>query len=234
MVRPHRHKHHDILPFHALLLPRPPHNPLNRLPPRLRHVLPTRVHPLAIPSIRLLVLSNPHREAREPRPAVYPSVFLRELSEDGAAHGDGVAWLGAGGVVRGRGGVDDFPSSVLRKIIRPSATPFYHPFLRSERVPGEVRLGPGWGMDGDDVGLEERVGQAIDHGVDAQGEEVLVVVCVDGGRDGGAVGVWLAGGEDVDLEDAGEADFELDGAVLVEAVVPDVFWEAVIQARLSW
>lgn len=70
--------------------------------------------------------------------------------------------------------------------------------------------------------------QAVDHGVYAEGEEVLVVVRIDVGGDGGAVGIGFTRFLDVDLEDTGEPYFELDGAVLVEAVVPDVLYESIM------
>jgi hypothetical protein len=64
----------------------------------------------------------------------------------------------------------------------------------------------------------------VDGRVEAQAEEVLVVVRVDAWVDFRAVGSsGLAFGDGVGGEDAGEFDFELDDAVLVEDPVDAVF-----------
>lgn len=75
----------------------------------------------------------------------------------------------------------------------------------------------------DGIVLDDRVVEAVDHGVDADGEKVLVVLGVDLGRDGDAVGagglVWR---QDVGVEDAGGLDLVLERAVLVKVVVEAV------------
>lgn len=73
------------------------------------------------------------------------------------------------------------------------------------------------------VDLEDGVLGPVDVGVDAQTEEMLVVVRVDAWVDFGApaLGV-LAGVHGVGVEDAGQLDFQLDRAVLVEDPVDAV------------
>ena len=65
--------------------------------------------------------------------------------------------------------------------------------------------------------------QAVDHWVYADREEVLVVVSVDVGCDGCPVWIRFAVLERVDLQNAAEADFELDISILVEIIIPNVF-----------
>lgn len=77
---------------------------------------------------------------------------------------------------------------------------------------------------GDGVDFEDGVVVAVDGRVEAETEEVLVVVCVDARVDFCAVGrCGLAGREGVGGEDSGEFDFELDYAVLVHDPVDAVF-----------
>lgn len=64
--------------------------------------------------------------------------------------------------------------------------------------------------------------EAVEHGVDAEGEEVRVVLAVDAWGDACPVGRGFVGVVHVSLNYPGEADFELEGTVLVEVVVPDV------------
>lgn len=95
---------------------------------------------------------------------------------------------------------------------------------RRERVPRMVRARRG--RDGYDVGLEHGVRQPVDHRVYADREEVLVVLRRDAARD--CCCVRARGGLErvfgVYLQDAGEADLELDVPVLVESVVEYVFY----------
>lgn len=75
----------------------------------------------------------------------------------------------------------------------------------------------------DGVNLEDGVVGPVDHGVDAQAEEMLMVVCVDSRVNFGApaLGV-LTGVHGIGVEDTRQLDVELDGAVLVEDPVDAV------------
>lgn len=71
--------------------------------------------------------------------------------------------------------------------------------------------------------LDDRVVGAVNLGVDSEGEDVLVVVGVDGGSDLGAVGGGNLGGvHAVGVEHARQLDLELVGAVEGEGVVEAV------------
>ena len=77
---------------------------------------------------------------------------------------------------------------------------------------------------GPGIDLEDCVVRSVDVGVDAQAEEMLMVVRVDAGIHLGAPALGiLTGIHGVGVEDAGELDLELDGAVLVEDPVDAVF-----------
>lgn len=52
---------------------------------------------------------------------------------------------------------------------------------------------------------------------------MLMVLCVDVFRDSRSEGIGFAILGNVDLQDTSEAYFELDAAILVEIIVPDVF-----------
>ena len=96
--------------------------------------------------------------------------------------------------------------------------------LGVEGVAVEILDGAEFAGAGGGVDLEDGVVGSVDVGVHAQTEEMLVVVGVDSRVHFGApaVGVF-AGVHGVGVEDAGEFDFELDGAVLVEDPVDAVF-----------
>ena len=121
--------------------------------------------------------------------------------------------------------VDDRPAAVCGEVEVRRAEDGRR--ARRERVQCVVQDGAGRGgrVERDDVGLHDGVVDAVDHGVDAHGEDVLVVLRGDAARDGGGEGRGGGRGRvfDGDLDDAGEAELELDVAVLVEAVVEDVF-----------
>lgn len=53
---------------------------------------------------------------------------------------------------------------------------------------------------------------------------MLVVLGVNTRCDDGAVWATFVFVSDVDVQDTSETDLELDAAVLVEVVVPDIFW----------
>ncbi len=74
------------------------------------------------------------------------------------------------------------------------------------------------------VDLEDGVGWSIDVGIDAQAEQVLVIVGVDARRDFGAPAMEvLARVHGISVKNAGEFDVKLDGAVLVKDPVDGVF-----------
>lgn len=79
-------------------------------------------------------------------------------------------------------------------------------------------------VGGDGVALHDGVVAPVDFGVDAEREEVLVVVCGDLGRDFGAVRrcglCWVHA---VGVQHARQLDLELVGAVQGESVVESVF-----------
>ena len=90
-------------------------------------------------------------------------------------------------------------------------------FVRVEGVAVFVFGGANFAGAAGGVDHEDGVVGAVDVGVDAHAEEVLVVVGVDAGVDFGAPAVEvfaLVAWECV--QDAGELDFELDGAILVK------------------
>ena len=63
--------------------------------------------------------------------------------------------------------------------------------------------------------------------VDVEGDEALVAVRVDAGATVVPQGFGSPGPKTCKLEDTGGMEFILGGAVLVEAVVPYVFYEVV-------
>ena len=62
---------------------------------------------------------------------------------------------------------------------------------------------------------------------------MLVVMRVDIRRDGRTEVIGLAVGLDIDLHDSGQADLDLDVAVLVEEVVEEVFYNTPVLASLG-
>lgn len=101
---------------------------------------------------------------------------------------------------------------------------FVFGFLGEEGVAVGIFGGADGARAGQGVGLEDGVVGAVNVGVDAQTEEMLMIVGVDAGVDFGApaLGVF-ARVHGIGVEDTGEFDFELDGAVLVEDPVDAVF-----------
>lgn len=89
--------------------------------------------------------------------------------------------------------------------------------LRVKGVAVEVLLGADLAWAAGSVDLEDGVAGAVDVGVDAETEQVLVVVRVDAGVHfcPPSLGV-LAGEHGVGVQDTRELDLELDGAILVE------------------
>ena len=75
---------------------------------------------------------------------------------------------------------------------------------------------------------------AVDGGVDAEGEEVLMVGCHDAESDDGAVGDGVADVDGVGGKDACWADFVVDGGVLVEVEGEDAFVVADGDDRLQY
>ena len=88
---------------------------------------------------------------------------------------------------------------------------------------GDLRTAD-WFWGGLGVDLEDGVVGAVDFGVDAEAEEMLMVVCVDAGVDLGApaFGVFVRV-HGVGVQDTREFDFELDRAVKMERPVDAVF-----------
>ena len=90
-------------------------------------------------------------------------------------------------------------------------------------IAGEVHRGTSGSVgERDDVGLDDGVLEAIDHGVHTEAEHMLVVMCVDVRSDGGTEWIWLIVLGDIDLQNASQANLEFDMAVLVEMVIPNV------------
>ena len=97
-------------------------------------------------------------------------------------------------------------------------------FLGHESVAVSVLFASHRGVAGDGVHLEDGVLVAVDRWVEAQTEQVLVVVRVDTGVDLCTVRRGrLAGGHCVGRKDAGQLDFELDDTILVHDPVDHVF-----------
>lgn len=93
---------------------------------------------------------------------------------------------------------------------------FHHP----PRVPVRVLLVAF--RDGDRVFLDERVRAAVEHRVDAQAEQMLVVLCQDARGDNIAPGAALSFVDQRRRNDARGPRFEFDGPALVEQPGKDV------------
>lgn len=95
--------------------------------------------------------------------------------------------------------------------------------LAVEAVSVGVLGGSNGRLGGHGIVLDDRVVRTVNLGVDSEGEDVLVVVGVDGGSDLGAVGGGDLGGvHAVGVEHARQLDLELVGAVEGEGVVEAV------------
>lgn len=97
-----------------------------------------------------------------------------------------------------------------------------HLVLHNETVACEVLFRASGGAERDDVGLDDRVVEAIDHRVDPNGEQVLVVVCVDTRSDSRTVKVGFVLSSDIHLQNSGKTDLNFNVTVLIEMIVPDV------------
>lgn len=210
----------SLHPTSRLILRNPLLNAIRRRLARAGHVLARRPHARLL----LLIPDDPQRPAREARTLRDPRVVARHEGHERALVHHGVPrGFPRRGVCAGR--VDDRPAAVCRKVEVGRAEDGRR--ARRERVQCVIQHGPvcGGRVERDDVGLHDGVVDAVDHGVDAHGEDVLVVLCGDAGGDGGGEGRGGGRGRvfDGDLDDAGETELELDVAVLVESVVEDVF-----------
>lgn len=203
--------HHEVLVPH-ILLPR-------GIVCHAINLFQRLIRPLASgPQIPVAVPRHPNMVLSEARPASSDGVLMREdcltgLGDELEAHGiarDGIE----------DAFVDDFEAAVREgRGVRGGR------FLdrRLDHAPGvSVRVLVLRGRDGDAVFLDDGVERAVDHGVDAHAEEVLVVCCEHAGRDYGAPVGGLAGVDRGGGDDAGCACFELEVAVLHEYPGPDV------------
>lgn len=87
--------------------------------------------------------------------------------------------------------VRDCPPAVRRQLeISPAlALPHDRRRLGGKRVPGVVERRTGRRVgQGDNVSLDDGVREAVDHGVEPDGEDVLVVLGADARRNGGGKG----------------------------------------------
>ena len=213
-----RMPHHDVLVLDArILISRDPGGQALRGTSRvLRHV------PAGGEFLFVGVLGDVQGVAREARAVPDQAAFFRHQAGDFAGDelvGHGVVRVGVELV-----GVGDVPGSACVVVADAGGLGFEGGFPRLESVAVAVRGAADGGVAGDGVDFEDGVGVAVDGGVEAQAEEVLVVVRVDARIDLGAVGGGgLLGGEGVGGEDAGEFDFELDDPVLVHGPVDTVF-----------
>ena len=119
--------------------------------------------------------------------------------------------------------VDDSPSALFRELVGSAGLIGKDSVFWIEGIPSVVLIRAGRGVQRKDVGFYNGIAQAIDHGVDPNAEHVLMVVRVDVRRNGGSERSGLSVFADVDGQDTSKTDLELDAAILVEVVVPDVF-----------
>ena len=168
------------------------------------------------------VASDVHGVAGEARAVPDQTAFFGHEAGDFA--GDEFVGDGVFGVRVEDVGVGDVPGAAGVVVADARSCGFQRGFARHEGVAVAVLFAADGGVAGDGVDFEHRVGVPVDGRVEAQAEEVLVVVRVDAWVDFRAVGSsGLAFGDGVGGEDAGEFDFELDDAVLVEDPVDAVF-----------
>lgn len=97
-----------------------------------------------------------------------------------------------------------------------------HPVLHDETVAREVFFRASGSAERDNVGLDDGVVEAIDHWVDSNGEQVLVVVCVDIRSNSRTVWVGFVLASDIHLKNSGKTDLNFNVTVLIELIVPDV------------
>lgn len=162
-----------------------------------------------------------HGVAREARAVPHQTAFFRHQAGDFARDelvGDGVLGVRVE-LVR----VGNVPGAAGVVVADAGRLGFERGFACHEGVAVPVFLAADGGVAGHRVDFEDGVRVPVDGRVEAQAEEVLVVVRVDARVDFCAVG---RGGfslcEGVGGQDAGEFDFELDDAVLVHDPVDAV------------
>lgn len=121
-------------------------------------------------------------------------------------------------------GVRNVPSPDRLVIADASAHGLQRRLLGHESVAVSVFFASHRRVAGNGVYLEHRVLVAVDRWVEAETEQVLVVMRVDAGVDLSTVRCGrLARGHCVGRKDAGKLDFKLDNAVLVHDPVDHVF-----------
>ena len=210
--------HHDVLVLDArILISRDPGGQALRGTSRvLRHV------PAGGEFLFVGVACDVHGVAGEACAVPDETVFFGHEAGDFA--GDEFVGDGVFGVRVQLVGVGDVPGAAGVVVADAGCLGFEGSFARHESVAVAVLFAADGSVAGHGVDFEDGVGVAVDAGVEAQAEEVLVVVRVDARVDFCAVGRGgLAFGDGVGGEDAGEFDFELDYAVLVHDPVDAVF-----------
>ena len=168
------------------------------------------------------VASDVHGVAGEARAVPDQTAFFGHEAGEFAGDefvGDGVFGVGVEDV-----GVGDVPGAAGVVVADAGCLGFEGGLSGHEGVAVAVLAAADGGVAGYGIDFEDGVGVPVDGRVEAQAEEVLVVVRVDARVDFCAVGRGaLAGRECVGGEDAGEFDFKLDDAVLVHDPVDAVF-----------
>jgi hypothetical protein len=209
---------HNILILNTrVLISRDPRRQTLRWAPRvLRHVAP------GWEFLLVGVSSDVHGVAREACAVPDKTAFFGHEAGDFA--GDEFVGDGVFGVRVEFVGVGDVPGAAGVVVADAGALSLEGGFARHERVAVAVLLAADGRIAGHGIDFEHCVGVPVDARIEAQAEEVLVVVRVDARVDFCAVGRGgLAFSDGVGGEDAGEFDFELDDAVLVQNPVDAVF-----------
>jgi hypothetical protein len=215
---------HDILVLDVLVFLGPTRHAVLRLLPRSRQVLASRPHPTPA-SVRVRVGDDPQRLLGEARPPPDPAVGLREHARHTTLGVDAVPNLLSGRVVRARG-VDNAPPPVRLPVVVAGAIGrvLKRLLLDNKAIARVVGCRARWRVrERNNVGLDDRVRQAIDHRVDTKREEVLVMLGKNTRSHRRSERVLVVIAARIDLHDASQANFELDGAILIEVVVPNVF-----------
>lgn len=213
----------DILVLNRQLALNPRANGILRVVLGLRYVLSSRPYPHRSVLAILDIPADPDRVLQEPSALRSPPIQLGHHRRRAAFDADGVPDVLARAIMLPCG-VDDTPPALLLKVVRAAGFVLDDDVLGVERVAGEVVFGSSCCVDGEDVGLDEAVVHAVDHGVDAYAEHVLMVLGVDIGGYSGTEGIGLVILGDINGEDSSQADLEFDASILIEVVIPDVFW----------
>jgi len=96
--------------------------------------------------------------------------------------------------------------------------------LDDKAISGKVLSGTLGMIDGNNLGFDDRVLQAVEHGINAERKDVLVVMGINARGDGCSVRSGFVRTSNIDLQDSSKANLNLNVAVLVEVEIPDIFY----------